>query len=306
MGRPAQIDTAALLAAGLQLVDEQGLAALTMQSVADRLGVTPMALYRHVKNKADLLDGVVESILLEVPLPDPNDPWPDRLAAMPRGTRIAAVRHPGVFPLLLQRAAAIRVPAALGTPSTRRCAGLGCPKATWCSWSGSSPRPFSASRRARPVVVSPPTRLSSSMPTSPGSRKYWSAPFWVPWRRQHREALRCPMEHFHQVTDELRAPYRALTEAIPDVMAGYRALQTAAMADGSLSASTKELIALAVAITRECDGCISAHARGAARRGATASEVTEMIGVAISMNGGPGTVWGPRALAAFQEFADPA
>ena len=40
-------------------------------------------------------------------------------------------------------------------------------------------------------------------------------------------------------------------------------------------------------------------------RGATVSEVTEMIGVAISMNGGPGTVWGPRALAAFQEFADP-
>ncbi len=113
------------------------------------------------------------------------------------------------------------------------------------------------------------------------------------------------MEHFHQVTDELRAPYRALTEAIPDVMAGYRALQTAAMAEGTLSASTKELIALAIAITRECDGCISAHPRGAVMRGATASEVTEMIGVAISMNGGPGTVWGPRALAAFQEFADP-
>jgi AhpD family alkylhydroperoxidase len=114
------------------------------------------------------------------------------------------------------------------------------------------------------------------------------------------------MEHFHQVTDELRAPYRALTEAIPDVMAGYRALQTAAMADGTLSASTKELIALAIAITRECDGCISAHARGSVMRGATESQVTEMIGVAISMNGGPGTVWGPRALAAFQEFADPA
>jgi AcrR family transcriptional regulator len=101
-----------VLAAGLQLVDEQGLAALTMQAVADRLGVTPMAIYRHVKNKADLFDGVVESILLEVPLPDPNDPWPDRLAAMARGTRIAAVCHPGVFPLLLQRAAA--------TPGARR------------------------------------------------------------------------------------------------------------------------------------------------------------------------------------------
>jgi AhpD family alkylhydroperoxidase len=113
------------------------------------------------------------------------------------------------------------------------------------------------------------------------------------------------MEHFHQVTEDLRIPYRELTEAIPDVMSGYRALSTAAMADGVLSSRMKELIALAISITRECDGCISAHARGAARRGASLAEVTEMIGVAISMNGGPGTVWGPRALAAFKEYATP-
>jgi AhpD family alkylhydroperoxidase len=113
------------------------------------------------------------------------------------------------------------------------------------------------------------------------------------------------MEHFHQVTEDLRAPYRELTEAIPDVMSGYSALHVAAMREGALSMRMKELIALAISITRECDGCIAAHARGAARRGATVSEVTEMIGVAISMNGGPGTVWGPRALAAFNEFAEP-
>jgi AhpD family alkylhydroperoxidase len=112
------------------------------------------------------------------------------------------------------------------------------------------------------------------------------------------------MEHFHQVTDDLRAPYRELAEAIPGVMSASSSLAAAAMAEGSLSSRMKELIALAISITRECDGCISAHARGAARRGATVAEVTEMIGVAISMNGGPGTVWGPRALAAFHEFAD--
>jgi AcrR family transcriptional regulator len=112
VGRPAQIDRAAILAASLQLADEQGLPAVTMQAVADRLGVTPMALYRHVQNKADLLDGLVERILLDVPLPDPQAPWPDRLAALARGTRAAALRHPGVFPLLLQRAAA--------TPGARR------------------------------------------------------------------------------------------------------------------------------------------------------------------------------------------
>ena len=114
------------------------------------------------------------------------------------------------------------------------------------------------------------------------------------------------MEHFHQVTEELRAPYRELTQSIPGVISGYGALHTAAMADGALSMRMKELIALAMAITRECDGCISAHARGAAQRGATVSEVTEMIGVAIMMNGGPGLVWGPRALAAFHEYADAA
>jgi AcrR family transcriptional regulator len=95
-----------VLAASLDLADEEGLSAVTMQAVADRLGVTPMALYRHVTNKADLLDGVVERILLEVPLPDPGEAWPDRLSALARGTRAAALRHPQVFPLLLQRAAA--------------------------------------------------------------------------------------------------------------------------------------------------------------------------------------------------------
>ena len=112
------------------------------------------------------------------------------------------------------------------------------------------------------------------------------------------------MEHFHQITEDLKAPYRELVEAIPDVAAGYGALHRAAMVEGALSSRMKELIALAISITRECDGCISAHARGAAHRGATLAEVSEMIGVAIMMNGGPGLVWGPRALAAYHEFAD--
>jgi AhpD family alkylhydroperoxidase len=112
------------------------------------------------------------------------------------------------------------------------------------------------------------------------------------------------MEHFHQITEDLKAPYRELVDAIPDVMAGYGAMHKAAMVEGALSTRMKELMALAIAITRECDGCISAHARGAAHRGATTAEVTEAIGIAILMNGGPGLVWGPRALAAYHEFAD--
>ena len=103
--------------------------------------------------------------------------------------------------------------------------------------------------------------------------------------------------------NELIGLGRRLREAIPDVYAGYAQLHSAAMGDGALPARIKELIALAIAVTKECDGCVIAHARGAARRGATAEEVAEAMGVAILMNGGPGTVWGPRAYAAFEEFA---
>jgi AhpD family alkylhydroperoxidase len=108
---------------------------------------------------------------------------------------------------------------------------------------------------------------------------------------------------FHQIQEDLREPYRTLRAAIPEVVAAKQAVGNAAMGDGALSAKVKELIALAISITRECDGCVAAHARGAVRRGATMEEVAEMIGVTINMNGGPATVWGPRALAAFQEFS---
>lgn len=110
------------------------------------------------------------------------------------------------------------------------------------------------------------------------------------------------MIHPNEVLGELRQPARELREHIPDVIGAYATMQRAALADGALSAKVKELIALAVAVTRECDGCVAAHARGAARQDATEEEVAEAIGVAILLNGGPGTVWGPRALTAFKEM----
>lgn len=105
MGRPPRIDRGAVLAAGLTLADAGGLDALTMAKVAERLGVTPMALYRHVADKADLLDGLVELLLTEFPAPSEAGAWDERLAALARNIRSSARRHPSVFPLLLQRPA---------------------------------------------------------------------------------------------------------------------------------------------------------------------------------------------------------
>ncbi len=109
------------------------------------------------------------------------------------------------------------------------------------------------------------------------------------------------MDHVHELTDEIQPKAKAMRELVPEVFSGYAGLAKAAMAGGALSSSHKELIALAIAATRECDGCIAAHARGARRAGATREEVAEAMGVVIMMNGGPGTVWGPRAFAAYEE-----
>jgi len=76
-----------------------------MHAVAGRLGVTPMALYRHVAGKDGLLDGLVELLLTELPRVPDDLAWPDRLARLAHALRASATRHPAVFPLLLQRPA---------------------------------------------------------------------------------------------------------------------------------------------------------------------------------------------------------
>jgi AcrR family transcriptional regulator len=112
MGRPRQIDRPSILGASLAIADQAGLAAVTMQAVAERMGVTPMALYRHVEGKAALLDGLVESLLTEITPLAKTLSWQDQLIEMGTSLRAIARRHPSVFPLLLQRPAT--------TPGARR------------------------------------------------------------------------------------------------------------------------------------------------------------------------------------------
>ena len=111
------------------------------------------------------------------------------------------------------------------------------------------------------------------------------------------------MDHYHEVQSALRPQVRALRELIPDTWAGFAGLYQSSMAGGELSTATKELIALAISVVEGCDGCIASHARGAARHGATRQEVAEALGVTLLMDGGPASVYAPRALAAFDEFS---
>jgi AhpD family alkylhydroperoxidase len=84
--------------------------------------------------------------------------------------------------------------------------------------------------------------------------------------------------------------------ASPDTVKGYQTLSKAGEKTGHLDAKTRELIALAVAVTTRCDGCITVHAAEAVKLGASKNEVAEALGVAIALNAGAAMVYSARAL----------
>src|SRR5262245_10359539 len=91
-----------ILDAALAIADEEGLDAVSMRSVAARVGVSPMALYPYVGSKAALLDGLVGRLIDELPKPAGPD-WRAGLRAAADGVRALARAHPSAFGLLLSR-----------------------------------------------------------------------------------------------------------------------------------------------------------------------------------------------------------
>ncbi|SDW17714.1 alkylhydroperoxidase AhpD family core domain-containing protein [Hydrobacter penzbergensis] len=84
-----------------------------------------------------------------------------------------------------------------------------------------------------------------------------------------------------------------------EIIKGYRGLSEAGNATNLLGAKVRELIALAVAVTRECDGCITVHTDAAIKQGATKEEIVEALSVAIAVNAGAALVFSTRVLDAF-------
>lgn len=82
----------------------------------------------------------------------------------------------------------------------------------------------------------------------------------------------------------------------PDVIRGLQVMDASAGKTGRLDAKTHELIALAVAVTTRCDGCIAVHTKAAVENGATREEIAEALGVAIALNAGAALTYSARVL----------
>ena len=112
------------------------------------------------------------------------------------------------------------------------------------------------------------------------------------------------MGKYKDILKETHSGTSGLRSHIPGVYEGFGDVYRAVYTDGELSAKVKELIAVAIAVQDNCDGCIASHVRSAVRKGANAQEMAEAIGVAIQMGGGPASIYAAHAWHAFQEFSE--
>jgi len=110
------------------------------------------------------------------------------------------------------------------------------------------------------------------------------------------------MKNYPNHYQELTQLMKEMGAEIPEQMKGFTSLHQASVANGAIPTSTKELIALGIAISVRCDGCIAYHVNDALKAGCSREEIMETIGVAILMGGGPAVVYGCEAMAALNQF----
>lgn len=95
-----------------------------------------------------------------------------------------------------------------------------------------------------------------------------------------------------------------LSKDLSGPMEGFSKLHQEVAKEGALNGKTKELIALGIAITVRCNGCIGFHVHDALKAGASKEEIVETIGVAVLMGGGPSVIYGIEAYEAIEQFEE--
>src|ERR671918_1447481 len=103
-GRKPRVSREQVLDAALAIADEGGLAAVTMASVGARLGVEAMSLYRHIGNKEEMLDGLVDRVFGEIEIPADARHWREVLRRRAVSAHAALRRHPWAIGLMESRA----------------------------------------------------------------------------------------------------------------------------------------------------------------------------------------------------------
>jgi AcrR family transcriptional regulator len=83
-----------VLRGAVALADQAGIDAVSMRKLAQQLGVVPMALYKHVANKDELLDGMIDAVIAEIDPPQPGLGWQEAVRTRILSARTVLLRHP--------------------------------------------------------------------------------------------------------------------------------------------------------------------------------------------------------------------
>jgi AcrR family transcriptional regulator len=102
----ARLNRDRVLRAAVALADDAGIEALSMRALAQRIGVVPMALYKHVANKEELLDGMVDVIVGDIDLPTPGADWKAAVRERVLAARASLLRHPWAARVIESRTSA--------------------------------------------------------------------------------------------------------------------------------------------------------------------------------------------------------
>ncbi len=105
-----------------------------------------------------------------------------------------------------------------------------------------------------------------------------------------------------QNINESLGPFR---KSQSDAMKGFAQLAQSSMAEGTISAKHKELMALAIGVSQHCSGCIGFHVKALQKLGATRTELEETLAVCVYMGGGPSLMYAAEALKAWETLANP-
>ncbi len=108
------------------------------------------------------------------------------------------------------------------------------------------------------------------------------------------------MLEWKQEIQDISSRLTELSTRTPDTLRGFGLIAGAGAKTGQLGAKTRELIALAVAVTTRCDGCIAFHAAEAIKLGVSDEEIAEALGVAINLNAGAAITYSTHVLDAIQ------
>lgn len=106
------------------------------------------------------------------------------------------------------------------------------------------------------------------------------------------------------ITGDIVQGMKSIRALVPDAMKGFSAMAAGATQDGALDKKTKELIALAIGVAKQCDGCIGFHVKELIQLGVTEQELAETLAMTVYMGGGPSLMYAADAWNAYEQLKD--